>query len=190
MNMIKLLAGLLAIAAISASTARAEDHKFLLTFTGACVSNAPSGSFAARRVNNQMFVQPYAQANFLPPDGVALVYHLNSDPRGDSIEVINRTNGAVLGVPLLLYFADDTTLGRMGLTNSVATQIRKIEYVYTSQNSHSMGSCLLNEHLYKDGNGTLTSAVIMGAITWIVVPDGTQPMQVYNGSIFSGKMIQ
>ncbi len=177
--------------------AAAQDYKFEMTFSGVCVSNAVSGpnagKFAASTYNTASILAPYAQANGLRLQDVALIYHLNSDPEGDTIEVINRTNGVFLGKPFALLFGDDyhgaQNLGRMGLTNSVGTQVRKIHYVYTDQNSHSMGSCLLSEHFDKDANGTVTNGLIMGAMSWIVVPDGTQPMQVYNGSLFTSRML-
>ncbi len=172
------------------NTVPLDDHRFLLTFNGASVSNTPAGTFGANRVNNRTLLLPYAQAGTAPLTNLALVYHLNSDPRGDSIEVYNTQTGQVVDTPYLLYFADDQGLGRAGLTNSVATQVRKIHYVYTSQNSHSMGACLLSEHLYKNSDGTLNNAIIMGDIYWVLLPQGDQPMQVFNGAIFSGKMIK
>ncbi len=194
----KRLLTLLAAVSLFGISATAQNYKFEITFNGLCVSNAVSGrdagKFAAGRYTTASILAPYAAANNLSLKDVALIYHLNSDPEGDSIEVINRANGAVLGKPYSLLFGDDyngpQNLGRMGLTNNFGTQVRKIHYVYTSQNSHSMGACLLSEHFDKDANGTVTNGIITGDMYWIVVPDGTQPMQVYNGSLVSRRLLR
>ncbi len=175
---------LLCAAVVLPFEASASGYKFKVTLTGGCYSNAPSGVIESRVISSDSILREYSVSKSIPLSKLAMVYHLYQDPRGDALEVINTTDGSVVDTPYLLYFGDDTGLGRMSLTNSVGTQVRKIHYVYTSQSSHSLGSCVLNELLNLDSSGNVTGALITGTMSWITTPfDGTTPMQVINATI-------
>ncbi len=171
--------------------AQSQGTRFLMSISGSCLSNAPSGYLGVRYFNTQSMLKDFAAAGGIAnPNSLALIYHLGSDVRGDSIEVVNAGTGQLLDTPFLLYFGDDQSLGRMALTNSFHTQVAKIHYVYTDQNSHSMGSCLLRERFSYNRSGQLTNGLITGTMTWIITPDGHQPMQVLNAAITTTRILR
>src|SRR5881392_3755518 len=129
---------------------QAQDMKFLMTFVGNTTSNNANGSLISVPMTEQAWLNDSARfGGRSTTRGMAVVYHVNADSLGDSIEVIDTKTGEVLNKMFSLYFGEDSSLGRTGITNAVGTKVKKIHYVYTYQNSHSVGAAILAESFYK-----------------------------------------
>jgi hypothetical protein len=94
--------------------------------------------------------------------------------------VINRTNGTTLGTIFGLYFGED--FGRMALLSASGKQLKRIEYVYTDQNSHSLGSVLLTDCYFFDANGQTNNTVITEQMQYIILPNASHT----NAQVCSG----
>jgi hypothetical protein len=169
----------------------AQDLKFQLTCTGNCVSNDASGKLVSRPINTQTWLHEFAVANGLSTSrGLSVIYHVAAEDLGDRIEVINSSTGDLVGSAFLLFFGESTDLGRVAITNNFNTQVKKIHYVYTYQNSHSMGSALLTERFYLDENGNTTNAVIQGLMHYLFVADYAHNLEICNVSFVTGKRVR
>ncbi len=181
-----IILGLLLLSALSAQA----QAKFYLTYSGYSVSNGPSGIFVVHAVNNRTLLRQFADANSITNlRPLALMYHVKGNDLGDTIEIVDTSNSNVLATPFGLYFGEDQSLGRVGMTNSFGTQVRKIQYVYTQQDSHSLGDALLAEMFTANADGT-TNGFIYGQMNYIIKPDGTQNLQVCNGTFYTIRRFQ
>jgi hypothetical protein len=71
-----------------------------------------------------------------------------------------------------LYFGE--SFGRMALLSGSGQQLRRIEYIYTDQNSHSLGSALLTDYYFLDGNGNTNATYVLGQMQYLLLPDSTR----------------
>ena len=178
MNLTKLLA-VASCAAIWHFSAFAQSPYFYhLTMQGTCYQTNGSGNFVATPLNENVLVAEAARAGNVSPTSIALVYHLQSSGLGDTIDIVN-TNGTTVVNLFGLYFGDDASLGRSACTNASQTEIRRLDYIYTQQNttytsfnSHSMGSAFTVKRFITDTNGT-TQVTIEAQMSWIVNPQGS-----------------
>ncbi len=156
-----------------------------MLLAGSSATTDASGKIVSHALNNQTILQDFAQANGITnTSGLGLAYHIGGNDLGDTIEVINRTNGAPLYTVFGLYFGEDPTLGRAGLVSASGRQMRRIEYIYTDQNSHSMGSAYLINYFYLDANGNTNKTYVFGNMQWVVLPTATQTnVQVCTASV-------
>jgi len=164
----------------------AQD-KFQLVFTGTCSTTDGSGRIMPRPITNATLLQDFAKANGVTDTSwLALAYHVHGNDLGDTIDVINRTNGATAGTIFGLYFGED--FGRMSLLSTSGKQMKRIEYVYTDQNSHSLGSVLLTDYYFFDANGHTNNTVILGQMQYLILPNATHTnAQVCSGSFSTTK---
>jgi hypothetical protein len=115
-------------------------------------------------------------------NNLALAYILDGDTgRGDTIELVNTATGARQGMFFGLWFGDDRPmqLGRTALTNATQTEIRRVDQVFTldnslysSQNGHGVGTSFVAKRFVRDTAGN-TRANIDVQIQWMVNPWGT-----------------
>jgi hypothetical protein len=116
---------------------------------------------------------------------VAIVYHigggapLGGTPPWDTIDVINATNGAVLTTEFGLYYGSDAQYGRTAVTNATQTEERRIDYLYSFDNtgytvsgSDSIGAAFVTKRFLSDGAGN-TNTIISGSFGWDTLPHGT-----------------
>ncbi|HYG35253.1 MAG TPA: hypothetical protein VEC99_10740 [Clostridia bacterium] len=189
MNTGKLRAIAFAVFTVSLFSAFAQSpYLYRMTFKGTCFQTNSSGDFVATTLTEQTFLEDAARASGLDPKSLALVYHLNNGI-GDTIDVVDST-GASIGNLFGFYFGDDLTLGRTAATNSSLTEIRRLDYIYTlnnsaytSFNSHSMGSVFLAKRMVAatGPNGSITNTVVDGQMQWIVNPLGTSGTKLCTG---------
>lgn len=179
MSLTKVLAGAAMVFATSQLDILAQSpYLYHLTLQGTCYQTNGTGNFVATPLTDKVLVQDAAQAGGVSPSSIALVYHLQSSGLGDTIDIVD-TNGSTKINLFGLYFGDDPTLGRSASTNATQTEIRRLDYIYTQQNttftsfnSHSMGSAFTVKRFLTDTNGT-TRATIEAQMSWIVNPQGT-----------------
>lgn len=156
-----------------------------LTMRGTYYQTNGSGDFVATPITDKVIVQAAAQAGGVSPSSIALVYHLQNSGLGDTIDLVNSTNGSTLVNLFGLYFGDDATLGRSAATNATRTVIRRLDYVYTQQNttfttfnSHSMGSSFTVKRFLTDTNG-ITHLTVEAQMCWIANPSGTNGTRLF-----------
>ncbi|HLH57470.1 MAG TPA: hypothetical protein VKY92_28075 [Verrucomicrobiae bacterium] len=152
--------------------ATAHAQKLQMTLSGSCATLDAQGHIVSQPINNQTLLQAAAAAGGLSDTStLGLAYHINGNALGDTIEVINRTNGTTLATLYGLYFGE--SFGRQSLLSASHRQMRRLEYIYTDQNSHSLGSALLTDYFFLDNNGNTNATYVLGQMQWIVTTDST-----------------
>jgi hypothetical protein len=179
MKSLRLQAWLLAATALGQlNTSAQAPYLFRVTFRGAVYETNGSGQVISTPITETNLLLAAAEAGGTTDiSGMALTYHILGDPNhGDTIEVDSTSTHQTLTTMFGLYFGDDPTLGRSALTNSAASEIRRVDYVYTFDytaltypNSHSMGSSFTTKRFLTDTNGNVHTT-IDGQMQWIVNP--------------------
>jgi hypothetical protein len=163
---------ILAAGLVVAATAAGAQSKLQMQLTGTCFTMDSQGRIVSQTINNQTLLQRAAAAGGLKDDsGLGLAYHINGNDLGDTIDVISRTNGVTLTTLYGLYFGE--SFGRQALLSASHRQMKRLEYIYTSQNGHSLGSALLTDYYFLDNNGHTNATYILGQMQWIVTTDSS-----------------
>jgi len=154
-----------------------QEYKFV--FSGTAYQTNAAGAIVATRITEQTLLKDRArQANITNLSTISLVYHINGDPLGDTVEVISNATGQILTTEFGFFFGSDSGLGRIAVTNFLQTQQRRVDYIYTFDNStytysngDSVGAAFTYKSFVKKGKGT--NAVINGTMSWDVIPSGS-----------------
>jgi len=173
---------------LSFSAAAQQPTMFKFVFKGTAYQKDASGNIVGVPITDQTLVADRAQAGGVNPNTLAIVYHWGGDPKGDTVEVVSASNGAVQVFEFGFWFGDDPSLGRTALTNNAATEIRRVDQLftlndstYTSGNSHGMGTVFLTKRFVTDSNGNL-HATFEGPLQWIVTGSGTNLTKICYGT--------
>ena len=143
-----------------------------MALTGTSYTTDAQGHIVPQVINNQTLLQKAAAAGGLSDtSGLGLAYHLNGNSLGDTIDVINRTNGVVLKTLFGLYFGE--SFGRQSLVSTSHKQMKRIEYIYTDQNDHSLGSAFLTDYFFLDSNGNTNATYVLGQMQFLITTDST-----------------
>jgi|SRR6185369_7469610 len=157
---------------VSGLNASAQS-KLQLLFSGTCYTTDAQGRIVAQPINNQTLLKKAADAGGLKDtSGLGLAYHINGNELGDTIEVINRTTGATLSTVFGLYFGE--SFGRQALMSASRRQMKRIEYIYTDQNDHSLGSVFLTDYYFLDNNGNTNATYVLGQMQYLILSGGSQ----------------
>jgi hypothetical protein len=158
---------------------------YQLSFSGSSSTTDSSGRIVARPLNNQILIKDFGATHGVSDtSGFGLAYHVNGSSFGDTIDIVNRTNGSVVFSLFGLYFGESAALGRMELASASGRQIKRLEYIYTDQNSHSLGSVVLTSYYWLDGNGNTNNFAVVGnGMQYLVMPNSQYTnVQVATGS--------
>lgn len=148
------------------------QNQLQIAISGSCATTDSSGHIIAKPINNGTLLSDFARANGLADtSSLTLAYHLGGNTLGDTIEVINRTNGASVFTLFGLYFGE--SFGRMALLSGSGRQLKRIEYIYTDQNSHSLGSALLTDYYFLDATGNTNATYVLGQMQYLILPGST-----------------
>ena len=149
------------------------QSKLQMQLTGTCFTMDSQGRIVSQTINNQTLLQQAAAAGGLNSTaGLGLAYHIHGNDLGDTIDVINRTNGVTLSTLYGLYFGE--SFGRQALLSASHRQMKRLEYIYTTQASgHSVGSALLTDYYFLDNNGNTNATYVLGQMQWIVTTDSS-----------------
>jgi hypothetical protein len=168
-QLLTIISAVLLLSGLSASA----QAKLQLLFSGTCYTTDAQGRIVAQSINNQTLLQKAAQAGGLKDtSGLALAYHINGNELGDTIEVINRNSGDTLTTVFGLYFGE--SFGRQALLSASHRQMKRIEYIYTDQNSHSLGSAFLTDYYFLDNNGNTNTTYVLGQMQYLILSGGSQ----------------
>jgi hypothetical protein len=123
----------------------AQDQKLLMTLQASCKEINDQGNVVRRSMNTKTIIDNCAADNGLtgtnrPP--LALVYRVGSgSPRTDYLEVVNKTNGAVICTVASLS-------GGVSITNSSGTQLERQALLSEGSNlADVIGSAIISEKL-------------------------------------------
>lgn len=163
---------LVAALVVGCATSVVAQNKLHIAISGTCYTTDAQGRIVPQPVNNETLLEKAAQAGGLKSAaGLALAYHIGGNSLGDTIEVINPTNGVTLTTLFGLYFGE--SFGREALLSASGKQMKRIEYLYTDQNSHSIGSALLTDYFFLDSNGHTNATYVLGQMQYLVLTDST-----------------
>jgi hypothetical protein len=167
--------------ASSLSLAAAQNYsRYQFLFTGMLYQTNSLGNVVGTPITDQTLLADRARLGGITNlNSIALAYHINGDPKGDTIEVISATNGASLALEFGLWFGSDPSLGRVAVTNLAGTQEKRVEFVYTLDTttytvggSDSIGAAFISKQFTPTGNGS-TNVTITGTLSWNAYPHGT-----------------
>jgi hypothetical protein len=194
MKIYKTFAVLLFALALSANPASAQ-YMFKFVFKGICYQKDSTGNIVGVPITDQTIIQDRATAGGVNPNTLALVYHLGGDEKGDTVEVVSSSNGSVQVFEFGFWFGSDPTLGRTALTNNAATEIRRVDQLFTlndsaftSNNSHGMGTAFLTKRYLTDTNGVVHFTA-EGPLQWLVNPVGTNGTRICYGTFTASQVL-
>ncbi len=174
-------------------TGMGEPFLYQFIFIGKAYQTNASGNIVGTPITDQTFLQDRArQGNITDLSTIAIAYHINGNSLGDTVEIISSTNGQLMASQFGLYFGSDAALGRTAVTNALQTAQKRVDYIYTGNNStytfddsHSVGVAMTSKSVVTS-NGT-TNAVISGVMSWGVAPQGTNGPILCIGSFSLGR---
>ena len=154
---------------LAGASALAQD-KLQVTITGSSSTLDSKGHIVTKPINNSTLLKDFARAHGVTNTSpYTLTYHVGGNALGDTIDVVTRTNGATVFTLFGLYFGED--FDRPSLRSSSGQQVKRIEYVYTDQNSHSLGSALLTTYYWLDDGGNTNATGVVGQMQYLIARD-------------------
>lgn len=180
MRTMRFLIAACAFALVANINAFAAANHLKVVFKGTSMETNSAGKVITRAVTQQTWLIDFARDKGLTSlKNLAVSYHLNADEKGDQIEVINAKTGEVLGSVFGLFFSE--AFGRTGLTNSAGTATKTLQYLYTSQDSHSLGAAVVTK--------TTTSATpkVTGQMQYELLPNAKRKsVSICSGTFMTG----
>lgn len=179
-----LLTLLAALPVLLASPAMAQNE-FYVTFRGTVWRTNSVGNLTPYPITEQDLLLAAAQAGGRPDaSGLYLIYHVQANSLGDTIDVVDANGGNGFYVNLFgFYFGEATpsTPDRVALTNSTQTMVRRIDHIYTqtatfytspNPGGHDMGTGFITKRFMKDSSGN-PRGTMEGQFYWLVRPQNT-----------------
>ncbi len=174
------------------------QYLFRVTFRGTVYTTNGNGQVVSSTFTEKDLLQAFA--GNLDPNSLALAYHIQGSSYGDTLDVVDGTTGYAYNTVFGLFFGDDTIPGypllyRTALTNSVNTQVRRMDTIFMSTSTayttpnpggHSMGSCFTAKRFMFDASGHMHTT-IDGQIQWQVNPYNGAGTKVCMGSFTTTK---
>ena|ERR1043166_8776796 len=191
MNAGKLLLAVTVGFVLSPSYALAQNpYMFRITLRGMGYQTNATGNVVGTPITDQTLLQDAAAAGGIHDlKTLALVYHIGGSGFGDTIDIVNATNGTVYTTLYGLFFGDNNIqdLGRTALTNSSGTEVRRVDYIYTDQSTHSLGASFTSKRFLPDNNGKV-HVTVDGQMQWIVNPVGGNGTKVCTATFTTTKV--
>jgi hypothetical protein len=179
----------LLLGVFSAQAQTHSEYKFI--FSGTAYQTNAAGALVATHITDQTLLRSRAeQGNIANLNTVAIVYHINGDPLGDTVEIVS-TNGTYLTTEFGFFFGADSSLGRIDVGIITEGGQRSVDPIYTFDdstytysNSDSVGAAFTFKRFVAGAKGT-TNAIIQGTMSWTVIPSGTNTNPVLCMGTFS-----
>lgn len=155
---------------------------YQFSFNGTSSTTDSTGKIVNKTITQNDLLQEYAkQNNVNDTSGLAIAYHFNGNSNGDTIDVVNRQTAAVVHTLIGLYFGE--AFGRMELVSTSKRQIKHLEYIYTDQNDHSLGSSLITDYIWYDTGGKTNGLAFFGNLQYLVTPNNVHSnVEVISGN--------
>ena len=154
-------------------------YKFI--FAGTAYQTNGAGDIVSTPITDQTLLQSQAQLlNITNLSTISLVYHFEGGPPyGDTVDVISNASGEVITTEFGFYFGSDTNLGRYAVTNATQTEERRVDQIYTFdnttytyQNGASLGGAFTCKRFLTDTSGN-TNSIAEGLLFWDALPSAT-----------------
>lgn len=166
---------ILSTTALSTTAAQAQE-KFQIHFRATLTTTNDSGRIIKKRWTERTLIkQCIADQGITNHPPLVLAYNVGGDFNGDVIEVINKKTGEVLCQKLRLLFPQT-------LINGGENQVHQSLFVFTDQQSDSVGSGIVSRKLLRH-NRTL----IDGSVNFFLLPDGTNGLQLVKAHFTGSK---
>jgi hypothetical protein len=154
-----------------------QEYQFI--FSGTAYKTNALGNIVGTHITEQTLLADRAkQGNITDLSTISMVYHINGNSLGDTVEVISNATRQTLTTEFGFYFGSDGALGRTAVTNLLQMQERRVDYIYTFDsstytyaNSDSVGAAFTYKDFVKAGSKT--NAIISGTMSWDAIP--TEP---------------
>lgn len=160
---------------------------YAFRFDGLRYETNSAGVFQRHRVTQQTILEEIARrANLPTTEGMMLAYHVNGNELGDTIDVIDSRTGRVLDTYIGLYFGQ--SFARIGVTNSAGTEVKRIDYVYTKQDSHSMGAALVT--IRRLGTSPVSPVFVNGTMDYCWAAREGEQSRIYTGTFRTGRRLR
>jgi hypothetical protein len=173
--------GVLAMLLVGVWPAQAQ-YLFSVTFRGTNYQADASGKIVPLQTTEDSILKEIAERHGIAdPKTLALIYHIQGSGFGDTIDAVYANSGASVQTFLGLFFGDDPTLDRLALTNAAGTEIRRLDFLYTDQNTHSMGVGFTTKRFVPGDSGAIR-ATFEGQLHWVYLPTGNYPIRVCTGA--------
>jgi len=157
-----------------------------LNLKGTASALGPGGVMFDQPVNNATVIREWAaragqtNANLKSLD---LVLHPNNGPGGgDSIDVVNKSDGSLVNRAFRLAFDEPAA-------DSSGASARKFFYVFTVEQSASVGTVILNERTVIK-NGQTNKFAADGEMQWYQLPQGTNSLRLFTAKLKTGKALK
>jgi hypothetical protein len=168
-----LLVAILGLAVLSATAAPGQE-KFQIHYRATVKGTNDSGRIVkARQTERSLIKECATDEGITNRRPLVLAYHVGGDLNGDVIEVINKNTGEVHCQKLRLLFP-------LTFTNGDESEIHQFVYVFSDQQSESVGSGMVTRKALRHGR-----TLISGSINFFLLPDGTNGLRFCNAH-FSG----
>lgn len=165
---------------IQAPTANAQNT-FDFKFIGTCYTTNRQGEAVRTLLTHNTLLREEARrlgrSDF---SNLALVYRIRGSQFGDTVDLVRKDTGEVLSSVFGFFFGADASLLRDFIMNAAGTEEKRLDYLYTRQNSHSMGAAFVTR------TGTDLRAVsddfrVRGEMHYIVTSEGGWSQKVCEG---------
>jgi hypothetical protein len=168
----------LPFAAVQTSDAQTNTNLFPARISLVCITTNQNGELEYDRVKTAEFLEESAtDLGITNITGLTLVFNRSNS----SLDVINRTNLAVLSTPLSFE-------GGISLTNSNHTRVELETYVFFGTNTVASGSLSATERLTYGTSNQLTSFGLRGQLSYSYT-DGTNSPTICRGTLLVGSAI-
>jgi hypothetical protein len=157
---------------------RAQQIYFPAELDAASVSPNAAGKLIYQALGNHELIRAAASAAGITNlASLALVYN----QKADTLEVVNGTNDTLVSTPL-------TFATQVYLSNTNATEIQRLAWVYWGTNQAASGTLLAGEeNLAAITNMTVKPAYfsLQGQLQFAVPASGTNAAVIYAGNVFA-----
>jgi hypothetical protein len=171
------------------------QYMYKFVFSGTSYQLDGTGNVVAVPITDQTLIADRAAQHGVNPSTLAIVFHLGGDSKGDTVEVVSANSGAVQDFEFGFWFGSDPSLGRSALTNSSLTEIRRVDQVFTLNNSTytygntvGMGSAFITKRTVQDSNGN-RHMTIEGPIQWTVNPQYPNSTKICIGTFTASQVL-
>ena len=103
---------------------------FRFTFTGTASATNSAGKFVTQKVTEKTWLQDFLASNSITnnPRHLMVVYHVNGDSHGDTVDIVDTKTKATLYTIWGLFFSSE--FGRLPMVSSDGLQQKRIDYIY------------------------------------------------------------
>lgn len=159
----------LVIGLVSSAEAQSKLQWF---FKGTAYQTNAEGKTVAVPITEKTLMKDIAQAAGITEYSTwRWAYHIRGSGFGDTASIIDA-NGNVLDEVFGYFFGE--AFGRVAVTNAEQTVERRLDYIYTKQNTHSLGSAFITKRYITPTIGP-KRVIIEGEMQWVVQPNAAAP---------------